>query len=92
MTTVAACETGSSILQGKMPGKPPGVGKNQLVESSQPASSSTHAGSSVSRPSSNYNSRLQQVIGPQKGIHLLFYLFLDKGLFVCLLFLVWNVA
>lgn len=63
---VAASETGSSFLQGKMPGKSPGVGKNQLVESSQPSPSLTHAGSSVNRPSSNYNTRLQQVIGPQK--------------------------
>lgn len=63
---VAASETGSSFLQGKMPGKSPGVGKNHLVESSQPSPSLTHAGSSVNRPSSNYNTRLQQVIGPQK--------------------------
>lgn len=81
MTAVAASETGSSFLQGKMPGKSPGVGKNHLVESSQPSPSLTHAGSSVNRPSSNYNTRLQQVIGPQKGIYLLFYFFLD--LFVC---------
>lgn len=68
MTVVAAAETGSNFLQGRMPSKSPGIGKNQLVESSQPSSSSTHAGPSVGRPSWNYNSKSQQFLGPQKGI------------------------
>ncbi|KAK9285319.1 hypothetical protein L1049_024510 [Liquidambar formosana] len=62
----AASEIGSSFVQGKMPGKSQGNGKNQIIESSQHLSSSTHGSSSVSRPSSNYNSRSQQVIGPLK--------------------------
>lgn len=62
----AASEIGSSSIQGKMLSKSQGVGKNQLIESSQPSSTSTHTGSSVSRPSSNYSSRSQQIIGPQK--------------------------
>ncbi|GMY09621.1 GBF-interacting protein 1 isoform X2 [Fagus crenata] len=61
----AAAET-SSTIQGKMSSKSLGVGKNQLAESSQPSTTLTHSGSSVSRPSSNYNSRPQQIIGPQK--------------------------
>jgi hypothetical protein len=64
LTDIAAAET-SSTIQGKMSSKSLGVVKNQLAESSQP--SLTHSGSSVSRPSSNYNSRPQQIIGPQKG-------------------------
>lgn len=76
MTDMAASEIGSSSIQGKMLSKSQGVGKNQLIESSQPSSTSTHTGSSVSRPSSNYSSRSQQIIGPQKGIKF-------KIMFVC---------
>ncbi|KAF2292468.1 hypothetical protein GH714_023127 [Hevea brasiliensis] len=61
----SASETGIPFLQGKIPGKSQ-VGKGQLSESSQPSSASIHGGSSGSRPSSNYSSRSQQVIGPQK--------------------------
>lgn len=64
-TTVAISDAGSSNIQVKMPSKFQGPGKNHLQEYSQTASS-THGGSSVSRPSSNYNNRLQTV-GPQKG-------------------------
>ncbi|XP_021648944.2 GBF-interacting protein 1-like isoform X2 [Hevea brasiliensis] len=61
----SASESGIPFLQGKIPGKSQ-VGKGQLSESSQPSSASIHGGSSGSRPSSNYSSRSQQVIGPQK--------------------------
>ncbi|KAI8012353.1 GBF-interacting protein 1 [Camellia lanceoleosa] len=61
----AVSEVGSSSMQEKMPNKSMGAGNNQLSDSTQPASS-THGGSSVIRSSSNYNSRLQQVFGPQK--------------------------
>lgn len=65
LTSAAASDPGSSIVQGKLPSKVHVVGKNHyLVESSQNATS-VHASSSVSRPSSNYNNR-SQVIGPQK--------------------------
>ena len=67
MINVAAAEI-SSTTQGKMSSKSQGVGKNLLAESSQPSSTLTHSGSSVSRPSSNYNNRPQQIISPQKGI------------------------
>lgn len=49
-----------------MPNKSSGVVKNPLGESAHPSSTATH-GSSASRPSSNYSSRSQQIIGPQKG-------------------------
>ncbi|KAJ9176759.1 hypothetical protein P3X46_012039 [Hevea brasiliensis] len=62
----SASEIGTSFLQGKMPSKSQ-VGKDQLSESSQPSSASIHDGSPGSRPSSNYSSRSQQVIGPQKA-------------------------
>ncbi|XP_039021925.1 GBF-interacting protein 1-like [Hibiscus syriacus] len=55
----------SSFLQGKMPSKSPAVVKHPLVESFHPSSTATH-GSSAARPSSNYNGRSQQIIGPQK--------------------------
>ncbi|KAJ6343245.1 hypothetical protein OIU76_005059 [Salix suchowensis] len=55
------------LCNGKLPSKNQGVGKNQLSESSQPSSASIQGGSSGSRPSSNYSSRSQQLIGPQKG-------------------------
>ncbi|XP_062152206.1 GBF-interacting protein 1-like isoform X2 [Alnus glutinosa] len=64
--SAAASEISSASVQGKMLGKSQGVGKNQLAESSLPSSSLTHNSSSVSRPSSNYSSRSQQIIGPQK--------------------------
>ncbi|XP_057955419.1 GBF-interacting protein 1-like isoform X2 [Malania oleifera] len=62
----ADSEIGSEFMQGKMPGKPQGDGKNQAIESAQPLPSSTHGGSS-GRPLSSYSSRSQQVIGSQKG-------------------------
>ncbi|XP_041007038.1 GBF-interacting protein 1-like isoform X5 [Juglans microcarpa x Juglans regia] len=61
-----ASEIGSSSIQGKVLSKSPGAGKNQPVESSQPSPTLTHSSSLVSRPSSNYNSRPHQIIGPQK--------------------------
>ncbi|CAL1393036.1 unnamed protein product [Linum trigynum] len=51
----------------KISNKPQSGGKSQFSESSQPASASVHTGSSISRPSSNYGSRSQQVIGTQKA-------------------------
>ncbi|TYH62180.1 hypothetical protein ES332_D07G101900v1 [Gossypium tomentosum] len=60
-----AAEINSSFLQGKMPNKSSGVVKNPPGESAHPSSTVTH-GSSASRPSSNYSSRSQQIIGPQK--------------------------
>ncbi|XP_011008079.1 PREDICTED: flocculation protein FLO11 [Populus euphratica] len=62
----SASEIGLPFMQGKLPSKNQGVGKNQLSESSQPSSASIQGGSSGSRPSSNYSSRSQQLIGPQK--------------------------
>ncbi|CAK7349150.1 unnamed protein product [Dovyalis caffra] len=53
------------FMQGKIPSKNQGVGKSQLSESAQPSFASIH--SSGSRPSSNYSSRSQQIIGPQKA-------------------------
>ncbi|XP_009589263.1 GBF-interacting protein 1 isoform X4 [Nicotiana tomentosiformis] len=63
--TTAKSDTGSVDIQVKMPSKFQGPGKNQLQEFSQTASS-IHGGSSVSRPSSNYNNR-SQTIGTQKA-------------------------
>ncbi|PPR90886.1 hypothetical protein GOBAR_AA29809 [Gossypium barbadense] len=60
-----AAEINSSFLQGKMPNKSSGVVKNPPGESAHPSSTVTH-GSSASRPSSNYSSHSQQIIGPQK--------------------------
>ncbi|XVF81410.1 hypothetical protein PTKIN_Ptkin15bG0153000 [Pterospermum kingtungense] len=60
--SASATEISSSFLQGK---KSSGVAKNPLNDSSQPSSTAIH-GSSVSRPSSNYSGRSQQVTGPQK--------------------------
>ncbi|KAK6919195.1 GBF-interacting protein 1, N-terminal [Dillenia turbinata] len=62
----AASDSGISI-QGKMPAKLLGVGKNQLDEPSQPTSTSSHGSRSSSRISSNSNTRSQQAISPQKG-------------------------
>lgn len=73
MTDVAASEIGSSSAQGKMPSNMQAVGKSQFTEFSQPSSTSTHGGSSVSRPSSNYSSRSQQIIGGQKGRNLVYH-------------------
>ncbi|XP_055823590.1 GBF-interacting protein 1-like isoform X2 [Solanum dulcamara] len=63
--TTAVSAAGGSNSQVKMPSKFQGPGKNQLPEYSQTASS-THSGSSISRPSSNYNNR-SHTVGPQKG-------------------------
>ncbi|GMI85647.1 hypothetical protein like AT3G07660 [Hibiscus trionum] len=61
----SATEVSSSFLQGKMPSNSSAVAKNPLGESAHPSSTATH-GSSATRPSSNYSSRSQQIIGPQK--------------------------
>ncbi|XP_042497820.1 GBF-interacting protein 1-like [Macadamia integrifolia] len=61
----AVSEIGNA-MHGRMPGKSLGVDRNQLSEPLQPTSS-THGGSTASRPSSNYNNRSQQLVGPQKG-------------------------
>ncbi|KAK4846920.1 hypothetical protein QYF36_023271 [Acer negundo] len=63
----AASEVGGSFMQGKMPSKSQGLMKNQLTESSQPSSVSTHSASSVSRPPSSYSNRSQETIGSLKG-------------------------
>ncbi|KAK3017270.1 hypothetical protein RJ639_007382, partial [Escallonia herrerae] len=63
----SSSEVGNAAIQGKTSSKAQGVGKNQLLESSQPAPS-TLGGSSVGRPPSNYTSRSPQVIGPQKAV------------------------
>ncbi|XP_024181060.1 mucin-12 isoform X1 [Rosa chinensis] len=63
----AASEVGSSLAQGKTTSKTQGVGKTQPSDFSHPSSTSTHGGS-VSRPSSNYSSRSQQLIGTQKAV------------------------
>lgn len=73
ITNVTASEIGSSFAQGKMPNNFQGVGKSQFTEFSQPLSTSIHGGSSVSRPSSNYSSRSQQISGGQKGRTLVDY-------------------
>lgn len=62
-----ASETGSSSVQGKIQVKSQGVAKNHLTEISSTSSTVAHGTSSSSRPSSNYISRSQQSIGPQKG-------------------------
>ncbi|CAH9060690.1 unnamed protein product [Cuscuta europaea] len=64
--TITTSETSEvqSNVQVKKPTPFQGTGKNKLVVSSQVDSS--HAGSSLGRPSSNYNNR-SQVIGPQKA-------------------------
>ncbi|KAJ7964673.1 GBF-interacting protein 1-like isoform X2 [Quillaja saponaria] len=65
-STAASSEIVSSSVQVKIPSKPQGVAKNQLTDLSQSPSTITHGNSSVSRPSSNYNNRSQQIIGTQK--------------------------
>ncbi|KAM1373519.1 hypothetical protein ACFX2I_024210 [Malus domestica] len=62
-----ASEVGSSPAQGKVASKTQGVGKSQLSDLSRSSSTSTHGGSG-SRPSSNYSSRSQQLIGTQKAV------------------------
>lgn len=63
----AASETGSSSVQGKTQGKSQAVAKNHVTEMSPPSSTVTYSSPSTSRPSSNYSSRSQQGIGPQKA-------------------------
>ncbi|XP_024968360.1 uncharacterized protein LOC112507860 isoform X1 [Cynara cardunculus var. scolymus] len=58
-------EGGNSSMQGKAPNELQEVGKNLLLESPRPGTSS-HVSFSIARPSSNYNNRLQQAIGQQK--------------------------
>ncbi|CAN1181506.1 GBF-interacting protein 1 [Linum perenne] len=57
-------EKPASAVSGKNLNKSHVIGK----EPSQPSSVSVNTGSSGSRPSSNYGSRAQQVIGPQKAV------------------------
>ncbi|KAK1273788.1 hypothetical protein QJS04_geneDACA016481 [Acorus gramineus] len=57
----------SSSMHGKFPSKSQGVEVNHITEASQVSSSSSRAGTSVSRPSSNYNNR-SQLIGSQKAV------------------------
>nr|XP_017179709.2 LOW QUALITY PROTEIN: GBF-interacting protein 1-like [Malus domestica] len=64
---ITASEVGSSPAQGKVASKTQGVGKSQLSDLSRSSSTSTHGGSG-SRPSSNYSSRSQQLIGTQKAV------------------------
>ncbi|KAL6999857.1 hypothetical protein U1Q18_001013 [Sarracenia purpurea var. burkii] len=64
--SIAVPDVGSSSVQGMMESKLLGVGKNQLSDPTQHASS-IRSGSSLIRPLPNYNIRSQQVIGPQKG-------------------------
>lgn len=73
-----ASETGSSSVQGKIQGKSQGAAKNHVTEMSS-TSTVTHSSPSTSRPSSNYSSRSQQLVGPQKGN---LYLFCSKGTFL----------
>ncbi|KAJ4975563.1 hypothetical protein NE237_000669 [Protea cynaroides] len=63
----AVSEIGNT-MHGRMLGKSQGIERNQLSEPSQLTSSSTHGGSTASRPSSNYSNRSQQLIGPQKAV------------------------
>ncbi|KAJ4824702.1 hypothetical protein Tsubulata_040806 [Turnera subulata] len=63
----SASGIGAPFLQGKTQSKSQGVVKSHLNESSQNSSASAHGGSSGSRPPSNYSSRSQPNIGPQKG-------------------------
>ncbi|KAJ6404006.1 hypothetical protein OIU84_012242 [Salix udensis] len=62
----SASEIGVPFMPGKMPSKNQGVGKSQLSDSSPPSFTSIQDGSSSSRPSSNYSSKSQLIIGPQK--------------------------
>ncbi|MED6162821.1 hypothetical protein PIB30_074101 [Stylosanthes scabra] len=64
---VAPFETSSSSMQGKIQVKSQGVAKNHHYEISSTTSAITHGSSSTSRPSSNFGSRSQQLIGNQKA-------------------------
>ncbi|CAI9294913.1 unnamed protein product [Lactuca saligna] len=64
-TPLVIKSTASGSEQGKVgPSELQGVGKNVVSESSSRPGSSSHV--SFSRPSSSYNNRMQQAIGPQK--------------------------
>ncbi|XP_061364526.1 uncharacterized protein LOC133307963 isoform X2 [Gastrolobium bilobum] len=63
----AASVTSSSSLKGKIQGKSQGVAKNHLTEVSSSSTVVIHGSSSVNRPSSNYSSRSQQLVGLQKA-------------------------
>ncbi|KAK7385487.1 hypothetical protein VNO78_31209 [Psophocarpus tetragonolobus] len=65
--STAASETGGSSVQGKIQGKSQGLAKNHVTEMSPSSSTVTHSSTSTSRPSSNYSSRSQQLIGSQKA-------------------------
>ncbi|KAG6724756.1 hypothetical protein I3842_03G272200 [Carya illinoinensis] len=66
LNAASESEIGSSSIQGKGPSKSRGAAKSQLAESAQPSSTLNYSSSLVTRPSSNYNSRSHQIIGPQK--------------------------
>ncbi|KAK1291808.1 hypothetical protein QJS10_CPB17g00461 [Acorus calamus] len=57
----------ASSMHGKIPSKSQGVEVNHLTVASQVSPTPSHAGNSVIRPSSNYNSR-SQLIGSQKAV------------------------
>ncbi|KAK1315684.1 hypothetical protein QJS10_CPA05g02002 [Acorus calamus] len=57
----------ASSMHGKIPSKSQVVEGNHLTVASQVSPTSSHAGNSVIRPSSNYNSR-SQLIGSQKAV------------------------
>ncbi|KAK3405141.1 GBF-interacting protein 1 isoform X2 [Eucalyptus grandis] len=61
-----ASEVGGSLEHEKMPNQFQEADKTGTVEPSQHSFGSTHGVSSVSRPSSNYNNRSQQLVGSQK--------------------------
>jgi len=74
-----ASESGGSSVQGKIQGKSQVAAKNHVAEMSPTSSTVTHSSPSISRPSSNYSTRSQQLIGPQKGN---LYLCCSKGTFL----------
>ncbi|XP_027329694.1 GBF-interacting protein 1-like isoform X2 [Abrus precatorius] len=57
----------NKLTAGKTLGKSQGAPKNHITEMSPASSTVTHASPSTSRPSSNYSTRSQQLIGPQKA-------------------------
>ncbi|KAF8007416.1 hypothetical protein BT93_K1429 [Corymbia citriodora subsp. variegata] len=61
-----ASEVAGSLEHEKMPDQFQEAEKTGTVEPSQHSFGSTHSVSSVSRPSSNYNNRSQQLVGSQK--------------------------
>ncbi|BAT81567.1 hypothetical protein LR48_Vigan306s001700 [Vigna angularis] len=63
----AASESGGSSVQGKIQGKSQVAAKNHVAEMSPISSIVTHSSPSTSRPSSNYSTRSQQLIGSQKA-------------------------